>query len=419
MTRTPESIGSDIDQANEEAVERILAADAVLVDIKPAGKAISGFKSNLITHAGPPIEWSRMCFTQRFAVMNLAVYEGLADTPEQAASLIEREEILIADNHRYGNVSGMCGVTSASLPVFIVESKPFGGVAYDCQQTSMTAFGNKYETGQREIAFVQDVLAPVMRAVDKKAGGIDLKELLAKGLQMGDELHGTFEACRGVLMNWILPHVVDTDFPKEVLKQVGRYFMSNEGRWYCGNLMLGACKAMMDRARDIKFSTIVTAMTRNGVEFGIQVSGLGKQWFTGPAGKIRGFTFPGFAESDSTLDIGDSAISETRGFGATALAASPVHAKLIGESFQDAVNHTQTMAEVSTAEDPMFRVPYLDRGVPVGIDIRKVIEKGIAPKINTGMAHKKGGHPIIGTGIADAPLGAFREALKAFGEEYA
>jgi len=412
-------IGSEIDEANRKAVERILGAQAVLMDIKPAGKAIPGFKSNLITHAGPPIEWSRMCQTQKFAISNLAVYEGLADSTKQAAKLVEGDEILIEHNHKYGNVSGMCGVTSASMPVFIVENKSHGNVAHNCQQTSMTAFGDTYESGQKEISFVQNVLAPVMRAVIKGAGGINVKELLAMGLQMGDELHGRFDASRGVLMNWILPHLVETDFPKDLLRQVGDYFLSNQGRWYCGNLMMAACKAMMDPARDIEYSTIVTAMARNGVEFGIQISGLGNDWFTGPAGRIRGFTFPGFREEDSTLDLGDSAISETRGFGASALPASPAHARLIGEGFEDAVRHTNSMYEVSIAEDPMFRIPYMDRGVPVGLDLRKVIEKGTAPKINTGMAHKDGGHPIIGTGIADAPMEAFRKALRAFAGKYA
>ncbi len=412
-------IGSDIGKANGKAVERILGAEAVLVDIEPAGEAIPGFKSNMITHAGPPIDWGRMCYTQKFAIANLAVYEGLADSPEAAAKLIGKDEILLEHNHRLGNVSGMCGVTSASMPVFIVENKAHGNVAYNWQQTSMTSFGDTYATGQKEIPFVRNVLAPVMKAVIRRAGGINVKELLASGLQMGDELHGKFDASRGVLMNWILPHLVETDFPKDVLRQVGEYFLSNQGRWYCGNLMMAACKAMMDPARDIRYSTIVTAMARNGVEFGIQISGLGDTWFTGPAGRIRGFTFPGFKEEDSTLDLGDSAISETRGFGGTALAASPAHARLIGEGFREAVRHTNSMYEVSLAEDPMFRIPYLDRGVPVGIDLRKVVEKGIAPKISTGMAHKDGGYPIIGTGIADAPMEAFRTALRAFAEKYA
>jgi hypothetical protein len=177
---------------------------------------------------------------------------------------------------------------------------------------------------------------------------------------------------------------------------------------------------MMDSAKSIKYSTVVTAMARNGVEFGIQVSGLGNEWFTGPAGVITGFTFPGYRAEDSTLDLGDSAISETRGFGGSAAPASPGNARLIGRDFQDAVDHTNRMYEVTLAEDTLFQIPYMDfRGVPVGIDIRKVVETGIVPIINTGMAHKDGGHPMIGVGRADAPMVCFKDALVAFAKKYA
>jgi len=409
---------SEIDEANKKAVERILSAECTLVDISPAIKAIPGFKSNLITHAGPPIEWKRMCQPQKLSIIHLIIYEGLADTPKKAERLVETGDVKIEPNHNYGNVSGMCGATSASLPVFVIKNKVHGNIAYNWQQTDITAFGDKYEKN-KEIQFVQEILAPVMKATIKETGGVNIKELLAKGLQMGDELHGSFEACRGILMNWILPHIVKTGFPKETLVQVGEYFLSREGRWYCGNLMMGACKAMMDPARDIKYSTIVTAMSRNGVDFGIQISSLGNRWFTGPAGAIKGFTFPGYKQEDSTPDIGDSAISETRGLGGTATPASPSHARFMGESFQNAVNHTKLMREVSVAEDPMFRIPYLDfAGVPVGIDMRKVVETGIVPKINTAMAHKEGGHSMIGVGVANAPIECFKEALKAFIEKY-
>jgi len=413
-----ELVASEIGEANKKAAERILSAECTLVDLKPAIKAIPGFKRNLITHAGPPIEWKRMCYPQKLSIINLIIYEGLADTPKRAERLVETGDVKIEPNHNYGNVSGMCGVTSASMPVFVVKNSLHGNIAYNWQQTDLTSFGDKYEK-VKEVEFVQKILAPVMRATIKEAGGINLKELLAKGLQMGDELHGSFDACRGVLESWILPHIVKTDFPKDTLAQVGNYFLSKEGRWYCGNLMMGACKAMMDVARDIKYSTVVTAMSRNGVEFGIQVSSLGNRWFTGPAGVIRGYTFPGFKPEDSTLDIGDSAISETRGLGGTATPASPSHARFMGESFQDAVNHTKLMREVSVAEDPMFKIPYLDfAGVPVGIDVRKVVETGIVPKINTGMAHKEGGHSLIGAGVANTPIECFQEALKAFVEKY-
>jgi hypothetical protein len=401
------------------AVDRIMEAEALLIDIAPAIKVIPDFKEDLFTYAGPPIDWTRMVKPQRLALTNLIIYEGFADTPEQAERLVETGEMLLKPNHSLGNVSGMCGATSSSLPVLVVENRVHGNRAYDWQQTDLTAFGDVYQK-KEEIEFVKNVLAPVMKATIKEAGGINVKELLAMGLEMGDELHGSFDACRGILMNRILPHIVKTDFPRDTMAQVGDYFMSREGRWYCGNMMMAACKAMIDPARDIESCTLVTAMARNGVEFGIQVSALGDHWFTGLAGAIRGFTFPGFKQSDSTLDIGDSAISETRGLGVTAIAASPRQARFIGEDFQEAVNHTKAMREVSLAEDPMFKIPYLDfMGVPVGIDVRRVVDLGIYPKINTAMAHKDGGHSMIGAGVADAPSECFISAIRALVEKYA
>ena len=391
----------------------------MLVDVKPARNAIPCFKDNLITHAGPPISWEKMLKVQKIAVISAIRSEGLADTLEQADRLVKTNEILVEPNHKYGNVSGMCGVTSASSPVFVFKDKVHGNTSTDWMQTDMTSFGDLYERGIKEVRFVRETLAPVMAATIKEAGGFNVKELLAKGLQMGDELHGSFEATRGVLMNWILPHIVRTDFPKETLGKVGDYFMGNGGRWYCGNLMMGGCKVMMDAAKGIKYSTIVTAMSRNGVEFGVKVSALGDRWFTGPAGEIKGFLFPGFTSSDGAPDIGDSAISESRGFGGTALSASPSQARLFGGGLQEAVQHTRAMKKVSVTEDPLFRIPYMDfGGVPVGIDIRKVVEMNTVPRIDTGIAHKDGGHGIIGTGIAEAPMEAFKKAIVAFAAEY-
>jgi hypothetical protein len=412
-------LGSEIDEANREAVNRIISAEAILIDMKPARTAIPGFKDNLITHAGPPISWNRMIKVQRQAVINAILSEELAETPQQAEKLVERQEVLVEPNHKYGNVSGMCGVTSASNPVFVFKDNVHRNTSTDWMQTDMTSFGQSYEKGISEVKFARESLAPVMAATIKHAGGFNVKELLAKGLQMGDELHGSFEATRGVFMNWIIPHIVRTDFPRETLGKVGDYFKGNGGRWFCGNLMMGGCKVMMDAAKGIKYSTIVTAMSRNGVDFGIKVSALGERWFTGPAGEIKGFLFPGFSAADGAPDIGDSAISETRGFGGTALSASPSQARLFGGALQEAAQHTRAMRKVSIMEDPLFRIPYMDFvGVPVGIDIRKVVETNTVVRIDTGIAHKDGGHGIIGTGIADAPMEAFKKALVAFAEEY-
>ncbi|MDA4120298.1 MAG: DUF1116 domain-containing protein, partial [Thaumarchaeota archaeon] len=385
----PRSLGQEIDAANKKAVDRIIQAEAIMIDMKPALRAIPGFKADLVTHAGPPITWARMAKVQRIAVLNAIRSEGLADTPDKAERLVRRGEVRLEPNHNYGNVSGMCGVTSASSPVMVFKDKIHGNTSTDWMQSDITSFGEKYERGIKEVMFIRETFAPVMAETIKHAHGINVKEMLSLGLQMGDELHGRFDATRGVFTNWILPHIVRTGFEKETIGRVGDYLMGMGGRWFGGNMMMGACKVMMDAGKGVKHSTVVTAMARNGVDFGIKVSGLGDTWFTGPAGPIHGFVFPGFTEADGAPDIGDSAISESRGLGGTALPASPSQAKLFGGGLQEAVAHTNAMKQVSIAEDPLFRIPYMDfRGVPVGIDIRKVVETGTVPRIDTGVAHK-------------------------------
>jgi Protein of unknown function (DUF1116) len=410
----------EIDKANKQAVDRIIAAEAFLVDMKPAINAIPGFKADLITHAGPPISWDKMLKVQKLAVLNTAKAEGLAKSLSEAEKLVRRQEIRVEPNHKYGNVSGMCGVTSASCPVFIFEDKSNGNRSTDWMQTDMTSFGQTYEKGIAELEFVKTVFAPVMAETIKHAKGFNVKEMLSQAIQMGDELHGRFDAVRGILTNWILPHIVRTGFPKETIGKVGDFLMGNGGRWIGGNLMMGACKVMMDAGKGVKYSSVVIAMARNGVEFGIKLSGMGDEWYTGPAGPISGFIFPGFKEADGAPDIGDSAISESRGLGGTALPASPSQARLFGGGLQEAVEHTKDMRRVSLEEDPSFRIPYMDfAGVPVGIDIRKVVDTGVVPRIDTGIAHKDGGYGIIGVGIAEAPIEAFKSALIAFAKEYA
>jgi len=410
---------SQIDEANKKAVENILKSEAYLIDIQPAGKVVPGFKSYLITHAGPPIEWERMAKVQKIAVINAAMAEGLADTPEKAERLIKTGEIVIAPNHHYNIVSGMCGATAASFPVLVIKDPIHDNVVYVWQQTDLTAFGDKFEKGIQEIRLVKEELAPVLLAAIRDAGRVNLKEILAQGLLMGDELHSRFEATRGVFLEKMLPHIVSTDFPKDVLRRATEYFLkSHGGNWYPGNLTMGACKVMMDSAKNIKMSTIVTVMSRNGVEFGIRVSGLGDRWFTGPASRISGFTFPGFTRDDAAPDIGDSSIIETRGLGGMVLAASPSQSIFVG-GLQGAVDHVNSMYKITVGKDPSFRIPYMNFAeAPVGIDIRKVIALGIVPKLTTGMAHKDGGHGLIGAGIAIAPMEAFKNAFIAFTEEY-
>ncbi|HIP71250.1 MAG TPA: DUF1116 domain-containing protein, partial [Anaerolineae bacterium] len=152
---------------------------------------------------------------------------------------------------------------------------------------------------------------------------------------------------------------------------------------------------------------------------GIRVCGLGNQWFTGPVGQPRGLYFSGFTAEDASGDIGDSTITETVGIGAFAMAAAPAIVTFISGNAQDALNATMEMYEITLAENSHFTIPYLDfKGTPTGVDIRKVIELGITPRINTGIAHKDAGVGQVGAGLVRPPMNVFEEALIAYAGQY-
>ena len=77
------------------------------------------------------------------------------------------------------------------------------------------------------------------------------------------------------------------------------------------------------------------------------------------------------------------------------------------------------MYEITATEHKYFTIPVLDfRGTPTGVDIRKVVELGITPRINTGIAHKDAGIGQVGAGLVRPPMSVFEEALIAYAEQY-
>jgi len=409
-----------IDKANKNAVEKILSSQAILVDVQPAIKVVPGMRSDTIFHAGPPIGWKRMCGPMRGAIMGAIIFEGLADTPKKAAHLVETGEIQVTDPcHQHQSAGPMCGVTSPSMPVWVIENKVHGNRGYSYVTADELTFGAYDKKVIEQLYWIKKTLSPVLKAAVKESGGIDLKTIFAKALQMGDECHLRFLASNSIFARELIPHLCSTGFGKDILQEVGKFLAISEHEWLCGYLMMAACKTMMDPAMGIKDSTIVVAMARNGVDFGIRVSGLGEQWFTAPSNRIKGFFYPPYKEEDANPDLGDSAISETRGLGGNAIAAAPVLVKGFGLTFKDALDHTKEMFEICATKDNNFFIPTMDFiGTPVGIDIRKVVETGIVPIIDTGIAHKDPGHRIIGTGRAEAPIECFKKALHTFARKF-
>ncbi|QSQ09053.1 hypothetical protein H0A61_01410 [Koleobacter methoxysyntrophicus] len=408
----------DINAANQKAVEKVLNAQPVLVDIGIAGEVIPGMTKKTILHAGPPITWQKMSGPMRGAVMGALIYEGLAGDIKEAEELAASGEITFDPCHHHNAVGPMAGIVSASMPVFIVQNKAEGNYAY-C--TLNEGLGKVLRYGAygpeviQRLKWMEKVLAPALKEALEIVGEINLKNLIAQAIQMGDECHNRNKAGTSLFMREIAPGLVQTKNSPETIAEIFKFISGNDHFFL--NLSMPACKCTMDAAHGIENSTMVTAMARNGTEFGIRVSGLGDRWFTGPASVVDGLYFPGYSSKDANPDIGDSVISETAGIGGFAMAAAPAIVKFVGGTAKDAINYTLSMYEITIAENNAFGIPVLEfRGTPTGIDIRKVVETGILPAINTGIAHKKPGVGQVGAGLVKPPVNCFEDALVAFAE---
>ncbi len=410
----------DIQKANQQAFEAIQAAQPVIKGIGTCLDTVPGMKKNMLLHAGPPITWEKMSGPMKGAVIGALIYEELAKTPEEAEKLAASGEIEFSPWHEHDGVGPMAGVASAKMPVWIVENKTNGRCTYCTLNEGLgkvLRFGAYSEEVITRLNWMEKTLGPVIKAAIPLMEEVNLKNMVAQVLQMGDEGHNRNKAGTSLITRELAPAIVKTDFSNEDKAKVLEFIHSNDHFFL--NLSMPAAKAIMQAAEWIEGCTLLTTMCRNGTEFGIRVSGLKEQWFTGPAQMIQGLLFPGYGEEHCNPDIGDSAITETCGFGAFAMAAAPAIVKFVGGAAGDAVNYTKQMYEITQGESQVFQIPILDfRGSPQGIDIMKVCEKQILPVINTGIAHKEPGIGQVGAGIVHPPMSCFEDALEAYVEKY-
>jgi len=408
-----------IEQANREAIRRMLAADPVLVDVIPASDAIPDLGDRMILHAGPPIDWARMCGPLRGAIAGIAVFEGWAADLEEAGAMAADGAFNFAPNHHFDTVGPMTGLTTRSQPLMVVENRALGNRAYCAINEGLgkvMRFGGNDEEVLARLGWLRDVLGPAMGAALRELGGIELKPLIARGLSMGDEMHQRNVACSGLVLRALAPAMAKTSQDPGLLGDSLGFIGTNDQ--FHLNIAMAMGKAIMDPVRNIDASTVVTAMSRNGTDFGIRVSGTGDRWFIAPVEMPQGLYFPGFTEDDANPDMGDSTIIETIGLGGFAMGAAPAVAGFVGAgSAADAAIFTRTMGEIALGENPEWTIPALDYlGVPTGIDIRLVVETGIAPTINTGIAHREPGIGQVGAGVVRAPMACFDQALVGIAE---
>lgn len=408
----------EIAAANAEAVERLMAARPMLMGIGTARDVIPGMHDKLILHSGPPVSWERMSGPTRGAVMGALVYEGLAATPEEAATLAASGAITFEPCHHHATVGPMAGIVSARMPVWVVENKTYGNKAFCTLNEGLgkvLRYGAYGEEVYERLRWMEAVLAPALAAALERTGPLDLRSLIAQALQMGDEGHNRNRAATSLVLRALAPALVHGDASKDELERIFRFLDSNDHFFL--NLSMPACKAALMPCEGIENSTMISVMARNGTDFGIQLASMPGRWFTAPAPKVEGLYLPGFSADDAAPDIGDSVITETAGIGGFAMAAAPAIVLFVGGSASQALTFTRRMYEITLAEHPTYKIPALDfRGTPTGIDVRKVVEAGILPVVNTGIAHKTPGIGMVGAGLVDPPIACYREALVAFAQ---
>ncbi|WHY76612.1 DUF1116 domain-containing protein [Neobacillus sp. WH10] len=407
-----------IDEANRAVIDKVVAGAPFLVDVVPAKSVIKELNGKVLLHAGPPIKWENMPSPMQGSCIGAALFEGWAGNADEAVAMLKNGEVEFIPCHHVNAVGPMGGITSGSMPVLVVENREQGNTAYCTMNEGIGAvlrFGAYSEEVTNRLAWMRDVLAPtISKALKVKGDGLNINVMIAKAITMGDEFHQRNIAASLIFLKELAPFILQTDVTEKEKQDVIK-FLADTDQFFL-NIAMATSKAVMDAARTIQHGTVVTAMCRNGYEFGIRISGMGDQWFTAPVNTPQGLFFTGYTQEMASPDMGDSAITETFGVGGFAMVAAPGVTRFVGAGgFDDALRTSNDMMEICIDQNPNFTIPTWDfQGACLGIDARKVVETGIEPVINTGIAHKEAGVGQIGAGTVRAPLACFEKAIEAY-----
>ena len=411
----------DREQANRRAVERLTDADPVLVDLRPAIDVVPGMTATTILTSGAPMPWEQYVGGQRNAVIGGALFEGLARDPEDADAKLRDGRITLGACHDFGCVGSLAGIYTASMPVFVVENREHGNVAFcnsfEGASRKRLNYGVYDEDVRASLLFLQDVAAPVLaEALRATDGGIPLRPIIRRALNMGDELHSRNAAATLLFTRELLAPLlaVSRSRPDET-RDVAAFMVGND--YFFLRLSMAASKAAADAARDVEASSVVTAMAFSCREFAIRVSGLGDAWFRCELPSVDAKLFAGHTEDEIEFMGGESIINETAGLGGFAQAAAFPLQDFQGGSPEEMVANTVAMYDITVAEHPTYRIPALSfRGTPTGIDVMRVVATGVRPVMDIGVAGRDGGQ--IGAGLMTAPSACFEAAAKAYAERY-
>jgi hypothetical protein len=404
-----------VEAANHRAFAAYLASQPVLEGIGAAAEWLPRMGKRMILHAGPPIEWQRMCGPMQGAIIGAVLFERWAADHEEARLLAASGKIAFEPCHHHDAVGPMAGVISPSMKIWVVRDAVHGHRVFCNLNEGLgkaLRFGANGSEVIERLRWMAGEFADTLAATLERSGPVELKPLMAQALQMGDELHNRNAAATALLVKRLAPAMVESRAERPALARALEFIAGNDHFFL--NLSMAACKTMMDAARDLPGSSLVTAMARNGVDFGIRLSGTGERWFTADSPLVDGLYFPGYSIADAAPDLGDSAITEAAGLGGFAMAAAPAIVNFVGGTALDAVASTAAMGHITLGRNGGFSLPAMEfAGTPACIDCRKVVDTGLLPIIDTGVAHRQAGIGQIGAGIARAPLACFTQAVAA------
>ena len=412
MNEKPTPPDVPIEKLHSQTLERISRSRPKLISIGRALEAIPRMKSNLLLHPGPPITWDRMSDVLRGAVIGAILYEGIAETEEEAQVMAAQGRVDFEPCHDHKAVCVGASVISPSMPVCIIKNETYNNLSY-CTLSEgpgkVLRYGAYKADAIDRLEWVEKTLAPVLRQAVAAAGGLDLCDIMTQAIQMGDELNQQTKAATALFIRTLVPYMVKTCPNREMLTQI--LFFLNSHTPFFQNLAMATAKSALDAAHGIPGSRVVTAMSHNGTDFGIQVSGLGDTWFTAPIDPPTGAFLPGFTELDAQPTIGDSAVMETYGLGALALVNAPATFAIVGGTADKAREITDAMYAITVGESVTYTLPFLSmRGVPAGIDVEQVRRRGLAPYLLLEIINKLPGGGTIGIALQQAPLKPFEDA---------
>ncbi len=414
---------NSISDANKAIAEKIINAQPRFVDVVRAKAVIPELSGRLILHAGPPIAFADMPEPVQGSAIGAVLFEGWAQDEASARKVCETAQF--APNHHFHTVAPMGGIVTGNMPVFVVDNATDGNRAYTAiheGEGKVLRYGVYDQSVNDNLVWLRDVLGPAFSKALKLLPdeALPLNPIVAQAVAMGDDFHVRNTAASSLLFRELAPKLVQAGPPPQQLQSI-LDFLSGNNEFFL-TLAMAAGKVTLDAAATIQEGSVVTCLTRNGREFGIRVSGLGDRWFTGPLGKLDTLYFPGFSDADACPDTGDSAILEAYGFGGLVAVAAPAVQQLVGTGsggFDDALATSEEQSEIVVTNNPNMPIPnWSFKGVPVGIDVRKVVSTGIAPLITTPVMHKKAGIGMVGIGKVRAPMPCFTAALEALGEKY-